>query len=621
MARRMGSGFVLGVLLATATAGLALLAPAACTAAGGSIAPADPAFLRYLERGATAERLGLAPAPVSSAGVPRAHLAPLVARLPGRYATAGAPSALAASDSAQDTPISFDLRDAGKLSLIRDQGRYGTCWAFASLASLESSLLPAAASDFSENNLAHRAGFALGYDDGGNSYMAAAYLLRWDGPADEADDTYAPYASTPNPASDAAVRAHVQEVLYLPSRTSSTDNRDLKWAVMSYGAVYTTMYWTSSAYRGATASYYCSGSGANHAVDIVGWDDGYPATAFASPPAGPGAFLARNSWGTDFGAGGYFWVSYYDTVFGRGSAVFDRAEAADDAERIYQHDPLGWVSSYRPPDAADPTTAWFAASYAPAEDGSLTAAGFYATGPGATYEIRVAESVEGLGGVAVAAAGTLDAAGFHTVALDEPVALTAGRSLVIAVRLSTPGYRFPVAIERPYSGYADATAAAGQSYVSGDGSSWTDMTTLVAGTDVCLKGYGRVTATPGPDPSPDPSPSPSASPDPAPDPAPEEPAAPVLTLRGGSTRAGCAVRLAFRVSHPDVTATADVRFTLRDRRGTVLRRRTLRDVDLTARHAWRLRAPARRGAYVIVAVATLDTGQVSRVATATLRVR
>ncbi len=81
------------------------------------------------------------------------------------------------------------------------------------------------------------------------------------------------------------------------------------------------------------------------------------------------------------------------------------------------------------------------------------------------------------------------------------------------------------------------------------------------------------------------------------------------------------VRLVFRVSHPDVTATADVRFTLRDRRGTVLRRRTLCDVDVTARHAWRLRAPDLRGVYVVVAVATLDTGQVSRPATATMRVR
>jgi C1A family cysteine protease len=581
--------------------------------------------LRHLDRPGTAQGLGLAPAPVSSAGVPRTHLAPLTARYPDSFASSGAPSADAdadASSASGDAAASYDLRAAGKLSLVRDQGRYGTCWAFASLASLESSLLPGAAADYSENNLAHRSGFELGYDSGGNSYMAAAYLLRWDGPVAETDDPYAPDAATPNASpGDAAVRAHVHEVLYLPARKTSADNADLKWAVMTYGAVYTTMYWTSSAWRDATDAYYYAGSGANHAVDVVGWDDAYPATGFAMTPAGPGAFLVRNSWGTDFGRGGYFWVSYYDAAFGRQSAVFAGAEAAGTDERIYQHDPLGWVASYRPPAAADPATAWFAAAYTPAEDGSLTAAGFYATAPGATCEVRVAESVAGIRDAAVSASGTLAAAGYHTVTLDTPVTVTAGRPLVIAVKLTTPGYSFPVAIERPFAGYADAAAASGQSFVSGDGTSWSDMTALIAGTDVCLKGYGLAAGRPAQDPAPTPDPTATPTPGPTVSPAPATPAAPAVSVRGRSAGAGSVVRLAFRLSDPDVTVTAAVRFTLRSRQGEVLRRQTLRGVDVTSRHAWRVRAPSHRGAYVVAAVATLDTGQVSKTATATLRVR
>ena len=350
-------------------------------------------------------------------------------------------------------------------------------------------------------------------------------------------------------------------------------------------------------------------------MDVVGWDDAYPAAGFAATPAGPGAFLVRNSWGTDFGSGGYFWVSYYDTSFGRQSTVFAGAEPPAAGERIYQHDPLGWVASYRPPAAADPTTAWFAAAYTPAEDGTLTAAGFYATAPSATYEVRVAESVAAVRTAAVLASGTLAATGYHTVTLDAPVAATAGRPLVVAVKLTTPGYNFPVAIERPLAGYAEATAAPGQSYVSGDGASWTDMTELVAGADVCLKGYGVAAGEPAEGPAP----APSVSPTPAP--APVTPGATTVSVRGGSARAGSVVRLAFRVSGPDATVTADVRLTLQTRRGKVLRGRTLRGVDVTSRHTWRVRAPSRRGAYVVVAVACLDTGQVSKRATATLRVR
>lgn len=44
-----------------------------------------------------------------------------------------------------------------------------------------------------------------------------------------------------------------------------------------------------------------------HAVVLVGYDD-----SKVSPfnPAHIGAFLVRNSWGPDFGVGGYFWMSY-----------------------------------------------------------------------------------------------------------------------------------------------------------------------------------------------------------------------------------------------------------------------------------------------------------------------
>jgi len=618
---------VLAVALAAASG---LLLPATGLAAGGRAAPAAPAFVHFLQdlrAGRHARHLGFVPAPVSLAGVPHPGFAPLMARFPERFApadvaAASSPLAATTSGGAQggEAPSSFDLRTAGRVSPVRDQGRWGTCWAFASLASLESSLLPGATHDFSENNLAHRAGFTLGYDSGGNSYMAAAYLLRWDGPVNEADDPYAPYAAVPTTSpADAAVGIHVHEVLDLPSRTSASDNEDLKWAVMTYGAVYATMYWTGTAFRDASDAYCSGGGGANHAVAVVGWDDTYAVGRFGSAPAGPGAFLVRNSWGTGFGKDGCFWVSYYDPSFAGQSSVFAGAKPASAGERIYQHDPLGWVASYCPPGGADPSTGWFAAAYTAAETGTLTAAGFYATAPNAAYEVRVADSVENIRDAAPATTGTLAVTGYHTVTLDQPVAVTAGRKLVIAVRLTTPGYRFPVAVERPYAGYADTTADPGQSYVSGDGSTWTDMTSLIAATDVCLKGYALANGQPAPDPTPSPGPSTSPTPDPAP--TPEAPVAPTLRVGDTAAAGGTTARVGFRVGHPDTAATAEVRLTLRTREGAVVRRQTLRDVSVDARHGWRVRTPAHRGAYVVMAVATLDTGEVSKPATATLRVR
>ena len=58
-------------------------------------------------------------------------------------------------------PATFDLRTSGRVSPVKNQGAFGTCWTFATFGSLESSWLLGTLYDFSEDNVARTVGLRL----------------------------------------------------------------------------------------------------------------------------------------------------------------------------------------------------------------------------------------------------------------------------------------------------------------------------------------------------------------------------------------------------------------------------------------------------------------------------
>jgi hypothetical protein len=133
--------------------------------------------------------------------------------------------------------------------------------------------------------------------------------------------------------------------------------------------------------------------------------------------------------------------------------------------------------------------------------GFIRAAGFYTTDTNVSYNIYVYTGVTAgsprSGTMAYSGSGTLASSGFHTVTFaDVPVA--AGQHFSVVVKLvDGGGYNWPLPVEKPLSNYSSgATASAGQSYFSNDGNTWTDMTSLWANTNVCLKAYAYVDSTP-----------------------------------------------------------------------------------------------------------------------------
>lgn len=396
------------------------------------------------------------------------------------------------AENAVPLPERFDYREWGRCPAVGSQGDLGTCWAFATMIALESSILPEEAWDFSEDHISLHNSFGMSQDMGGDYTMAMAYLLAWQGPVREEDD---PYGDGESPEGLEVVK-HVQEV-QIPE---PKDYDAIKRAVYFHGGVQTSLYMgmenedsVSEFYKEETCSYYYNGSEtSNHDIVIVGWDDAYPRENFSYEPGRDGAFICVNSWGSEFGEQGLFYVSYEDANVGKHNLVYTGVENSDNYDAIYQSDLCGWLGQLGYGDES----AYFANVYEAKADESLEAVGFYATGKDTEYEVYAIGNVgegENLRLGKRMAKGRFSKMGFYTIRLAEPVKLKEGERFAVAVLIRTPGAIHPVAIEYQGDGHevmAQVDVSDGEGYISADGHQWVRAETD-QGSNICLKAYTR----------------------------------------------------------------------------------------------------------------------------------
>jgi len=200
-------------------------------------------------------------------------------------------------------PDSFDWRDKGLVTPVRDQGMCGSCWAFSTVANLEGLYykLKGKAVDLSEQILVD----CDTYDSACNGGLME-YAFQWikeNGMETEEDYPYTGYKGTCKADPSKYIDMKVTGWKKLGPSTSTwypVDEEEIKEFLYETGPLAIALNANPlQTYSGGIldkTSSQCPVSGINHAVTLVGY----------GAESGVDYWIVKNSWGENWGENGYF---------------------------------------------------------------------------------------------------------------------------------------------------------------------------------------------------------------------------------------------------------------------------------------------------------------------------
>lgn len=419
--------------------------------------------------------------------------------------------------------------------VTRNQGNYGTCWAFSAIACGEFDMVKnhgfsSGTTDFSELHLAYfmynKLKDPLGGLDGdsnsigtpgytfatigGNTLYVINLLAQSCGAVAESAVKYSSISSVLSNGISAskgiANNVACLDNAYVMDISTSSGRADVKKAVQNYGAVSISYYHDNNNYythsETGTVNYYSTSVAAtNHVVTIVGWDDNYSKAYFkrGSQPKYNGAWLVRNSWTTATGASkySYFWLSYYDNTIADAAYALDFVEAST-YDNNYQYDGSVVHRYIRTEKAANVFTAQ--KTTAKCEERLKAVRLSFSYDASVEYEIKIYKNLKDINnpesGQLVKAAttnGNTSFAGIYTVPLASEVPLDKGETFAVVV--SFPNDARYIDRECTYNSWIKTVAKADEdeSFYY-DGSKWRDNADVGYG-NLCVKALTSEYAT------------------------------------------------------------------------------------------------------------------------------
>lgn len=390
---------------------------------------------------------------------------------------------------------------------VKNQGIYGTCWAFSLVAASEASIvkegLTAEDIDLSEwhvayflaNSVTDPMGGIRGDKmtingsylmEGANQQMATYRVADWYGLVNEETAPYSVVCSDSSAVLPSSV-AYDKDVVHLENAywVAMKDQNIIKQLIKEYGACGASYhsedayYNTSLPYNTEVAEYCPDNVASNHGITIVGWDDNYDRNKFGTEkPESDGAWYCKNSWGGQWGKDGYFWISYEDVPLQNGVGFFYDYGTADNYDHNYQYDGGAWGNYYK--NCKYEANIYKAQGYE-----QLKAVGFYTRNVQYNCDIYIYKNCEEgkpISGELVAEKTAAQLyAGFHTVELDEGIVLNQGDSFsVVICQTTAEGGGVEISVDSTTSqgdGWCMNTSKAeeGQSFISANGTTWQDI--------------------------------------------------------------------------------------------------------------------------------------------------